>query len=772
MDAYIKENKKEIKNITDNYSSLNTNSTLNTEIIPMSNNKIDNLRNIFSKIITNQDPLNLKFKYFNRWKICQKKSNLRSIKIFKFENKRIKFDIPTESSKKNEEKKKLLEGKINIKLFERLVNKQNDKLKYFFEKWKILKYKNKSRNYNFKKREIKKIKILPKKKNPEILYPKKGDDIYNNIINILNKINKSKREKELLSVLTEIEDLEKNNNLKNYDSNDSINFEEGKNDNKLKNKISERAFKRIKNSIDKNDIKQKYFNRWKKLTTFTSKRNKSIKKINRIILTRKQKDPNLSDYDAKSYKTMDNINNLRIINKNEENELNNYVLPLYQKSDKIKKSHIKNTLLKILKSLEENKKDIQAPSTPFHDSSLSLNFIDINTDRSEEESYSNISMKSLSKRMHKRLLNAFVEKKDTKMAYFKRWKENAKLIEKKIIKRIVINKEEKKVILNRLMTSDIPLKNKKNEINNNIKYVKIDETFDKEINEQNPIKEKPQDIDKIDDSNNYLNNNSDLKELEKVEKNGNIDNNNNIINQNIKDKILLEKINNSEITPKKYGNSNHFRFSTDFNFDFDSSFEKPNKKKRYSATPGIYRMSFKKVFLTRSKTKNFSSNKKKSFNNPLKRIIKNADKKKLKKYFDIWKSYADKEHSDVSSDKEDEDAFEIIKINDIKFVNNNNKSNEKIINEENIYGDIKIKKSSLNGIYGHCCTENYINNKNKEESLYIYGNEKSKEISGNIQPHFSDFLKAMNFSIATFNLFTYYSQLHEILNQKMICQIK
>ena len=190
-----------------------------------------------------------------------------------------------------------------------------------------------------------------------------------------------------------------------------------------------------------------------------------------------------------------------------------------------------------------------------------------------------------------------------------------------------------------------------------------------------------------------------------------------------------------------------------------TSSEKDKKGERYSATPGRYRMSFKKVFLTRSKTKNPSSTKKKSFRNILRHIIKASEKKNLKKYFDIWKNIDNKENSDIFSDKEDENVLEIIKTNDLKIENRDNK--EILINEENVNVDKKIKNSCLNGIYGICDTEDFIFDKNMEEHISIYGNAKSKKISENIQPHFSDFLKAMNCSIATFNLFTYYSQLHD-----------
>ena len=739
--------------LTDNNSYLNTNSTNYSVIFTTPNKKINKFRNLFTKIINNEDPLNIKSKYFNRWKNSKKKSNLRSIKILKIESKKIQFDTPLESVKKNREKKKLLEGKININLFKRLLNKQNDKLKYFFEKWKNLKYKNKSRNYNFKKREIKKIKILPKKKNPDLLYPIKDDDIYNNIINLLNKINKSQREKVLLSVLDEIEELEKNNILNAYNSNDSIALEEEKKDNSLKNKISERTFKRIKNAIDKNDVKQKYFNRWKKLTIFRYKSNKSIKKINRIILTRKKKDSNTSDYDSKSYKTMDYINNIKLQNKDSENELNNYILPLYKQSDKLKKEQIKNAILKILKLLEETKKEIQTPSTPFNDSSFSFSFVDNNTDRSEEESFINASNKSLSRRMYRRLKTIF-DKKDIKMAYFKKWKENTQLNSKRYIIRKVLNKKDKQIFLKKLMESDIVSKNKKNDIDKNVINDDIDNN---KKEEQNSLKEpeQNQDKNKIESLNDYLYNKNDSSESENVDKDEINDNNTKKIE---KDKIKLEIIPNSEITPKKYRNSNNFKL-TDFNFDCQPSSEKDKKGERYSATPGRYRMSFKKVFLTRSKTKNSSSTKKKSFKNIFRHIIKTSEKRNLKKYFDIWKNIDNQENSDINGDKEDENVLEIIKTNDLKI--DNIKNNENLINEENLNEDKKVKNSCLNGIYGICDTEDFLFDNDKEEHISIYGNEKSKKISDNIQPHFSDFLKAMNCSIATFNLFTYYSQLHD-----------
>ena len=204
-------------------------------------------------------------------------------------------------------------------------------------------------NYNFIKRKIQKIKIIQKKKSSEIIYPKKNDDdIYNNIIKILNKIDISQRKNELLFTLSKIEDIEKNNYLKTYNSNNSIISEEeeknvinSKNVQDYKNKIKDRVYKRIKNALEKNDIKQKYFNRWKKSTIFFSKSSKSIKRLNRINLVGKEKDLNLSDYDEKSYKTTGNVININVQNREQENELDKYIIPLYKNGDKNKQKQIK-----------------------------------------------------------------------------------------------------------------------------------------------------------------------------------------------------------------------------------------------------------------------------------------------------------------------------------------------------------------------------------------------------------------------------------------------
>ena len=137
------------------------------------------------------------------------------------------------------------------------------------------------------------------------------------------------------------------------------------------------------------------------------------------------------------------------------------------------------------------------------------------------------------------------------------------------------------------------------------------------------------------------------------------------------------------------------------------------------------------------------------------------EQKNLKKYFNIWKNIDENSNSEEEDGKEN--ILEIIKTNEIKLVKSNNKNkNEEIeILDDKNKDEIKDKKSSLNGIYSLCYTEDFTKNKNKEEYISLYGNEKSKNINKNIEPHFTDFLKAMNFSIATFNLFTFYSQFHD-----------
>ena len=733
-----------VQEFNNNYISLNTNSTNNSETTT-NLNKNDKIKQIILKIINHDNSKNLKSKFFNKWKNIKKKSNLRSITIMKFGNKKIKFDAPTDSVKKNSENKNPLEGKININLLKRLINKQDDKLKYFFEKWKNLKYINKSRNYNIRKREIKKLKILPKKNSSGILNTKKDDDIYNNIIIILNKLDKSIRKKEILNLLKQIDELENIKELKTSNSNDIILLsKEGKEVTNLKNKITERTFKRFKNAIEKNDIKQKFFNKWKKLTMFKIKSNKSIRRINRIILTRKQKDLYLSDYDVKSYKTYDNI-----IDK--KNELNNYIIPLYKKSNRVEQNHIKNTILKILNLLEYSKIETATPSTPFNDSSLSFSFVDINTDKNEEESLTNRSNKSISRRIYQKLKMVF-EKKEIKMIYFERWRKKTKFNSKRNIKRIVLNKKEKDVILERFKSSNIFSRNKKNDIKSQkIKNAKSDEII---INEKSDIKKEEQNKNNFQGLSDYLNSDADFNDLDNYGKDDNLENK---INKFKKEKINFEKIRNSEITPKKYRNSNIFQFNTDFKIDNESSSEKLKKVERYSATPGRYKLNFKKVILTRSKTKN-SSCSKKSLNNRLIHIFKNNEKKYIRKYFDIWKNNNLNNLEDGSEKDDEDDVFEIIKTGYLKL--DNSKNAKSIINKEQD-NTIKNKNSSLNGIYGLCFTEDYITNHNKEEYISIYGNEKSKKISDNIQPHFSDFLKAMNCSIASFNLFTFYSQFHD-----------
>ena len=74
---------------------------------------------------------------------------------------------------------------------------------------------------------------------------------------------------------------------------------------------------------------------------------------------------------------------------------------------------------------------------------------------------------------------------------------------------------------------------------------------------------------------------------------------------------------------------------------------------------------------------------------------------------------------------------------------------------------IKIKKSysCLDGIYGYCYTEHYTNY--NYEFAPIYGNVETQDVSESIQPLFSVFLTNMNLSVAAFNLFTFYYQLHD-----------
>ena len=724
MDSEINSNQNQSKIKYENNISLNTISTNNSDIISSTKNN-----NIFKKLfelIKNRDIMKLKAKFFNIWKNAGKSENTLSLKIVKIQRKKLMFETPSKSSQKNNEKKSPI---VPIKPI----------------------------NYNFIKRKIQKIKIIQKKKSSEIIYPKKNDDdIYNNIIKILNKIDISQRKNELLFTLSKIEDIEKNNYLKTYNSNNSIISEEeeknvinSKNVQDYKNKIKDRVYKRIKNALEKNDIKQKYFNRWKKSTIFFSKSSKSIKRLNRINIVGKEKDLNLSDYDEKSYKTTGNMININVQNREQENELDKYILPLYKNGDKNKQKQIKNTLLEILKFFGNNKTELKAPTTPFNDSSFSYSIHDINTERSEEESLTNRSMLSISRRMHKKLKTIF-EKKDVKMAYFNRWKKNVKLKKK----RIILNKKDKENLMKRFLTSNIFSKSKKGEQPKNI-INKSDEII---INKNAPLKDIVENNNIIRNLNDYLNNNTDFSELEEYTENDKA-------NKDKKDNFKLETINNiigDKMTPKNSRKMNHMRFNTDNKLDFNTSLEQLNKMKRFSATPGRYRLSFIKVPLSRSKTKNSYSYVKTPIKKTLilKRILKILKKKNLKKYFDIWNCNTNLENSDNESDNEE--VLEIIKTNELKLENSNFKiETNKEVNFVEKINDIKGKNSCLNSIYGICYMEDSDNNKNKDECISLYGNNKSEKINDNIQPDFANFLKEMNSSIATFNLFNFYTQFHD-----------
>lgn len=743
MDAEIneqnKKNKSEILNKS-NFSSLISNSNNNSDIFLTKRKKLQNA--ILRYLSNNEDSLYLKSKYFYRWKNPQNNNSLFSIQILKFKPKRLKFTSTSfDSTKKNKDMRNLLKGKFVGNLLD-LYKRKNNEVKYFFEKWKNTTYINKSINYNFKK--IKKIKILPKLKSSDIIYPKSNDIIYNNIISILNKLDKSQRKKELLVLYQQIEDIERNNFLKEFKSNNCIISKDEKN---IKNKITQRALNRIKNAIQNTDIKQKYFNIWKKLTQFSNKSNKSIKRLNRIVFTRKKTEPNLNDSTIKSNNSMLS-----------ENELNDYVMSLYKKSDKTSQIHIKNVISDILKLYGENRSQINTPSTPFNDSSFSYSCYDINTERSEEESVTSTTMKkNISQRVNKRL-RRILERYDLKMAYFKKWKEIVKNKNKKIRKRLVLNKKEKESLMKKFISSNIFSRNKKFDINN-ISQDKNNNNNNNKISisvtEKIPSKEKDSNEKLVKNLNNYLNSNETFTELE-----GYADNNKD--EKDKKNKLELELLEVNDITPKKYRNTEHSRFKTDYKIDIENSFDKKNNISRSSATPGRYKMSFNKVIYHRNKTQNWeSSTSKKNLNRKLKYILKIFEQKNLKKYFNIWKNIDQNSGSEEEDDKED--ILEIIKTNEIKLVNSNNKNeNEKFktIKEKN-KDEIKDKKSSLNGIYSLCYTEDYTKNKNKEEYISLYGNEKSKNINQNIEPHFTDFLKAMNCSIATFNLFTFYSQFHD-----------
>ena len=744
MDAEIneqnKKNKSEILNKS-NFSSLISNSNNNSDIFLTKRKKLQNA--ILRYLSNNEDSLYLKSKYFYRWKNPQNNNSLFSIQILKFKPKRLKFTSTSfDSTKKNKDMRNLLKGKFVGNLLD-LYKRKNNEVKYFFEKWKNTTYINKSINYNFKK--IKKIKILPKLKSSDIIYPKSNDIIYNNIISILNKLDKSQRKKELLVLYQQIEDIERNNFLKEFKSNNSIISKDEKN---IKNKITQRALNRIKNAIQNTDIKQKYFNIWKKLTQFSNKSNKSIKRLNRIVFTRKKTEPNLNDSTIKSNNSMLS-----------ENELNDYVLSLYKKSDKNSQIHLKNVISDILRLYGENRSQINTPSTPFNDSSFSYSCYDINTERSEEESVTSTTMKkNISERMNKRL-RRILERYDLKTAYFKKWKEIVKNKNKKIRKRLVLNKKEKESLMKKFISSNIFSRNKKFDINNTSQDKNNNNNNNNKISisvtEKIPSKEKDSNEKLVKNLNNYLNSNEAFSELE-----GYADNNKD--EKVKKNKLELDLLEVNDITPKKYRNTEHSRFKTDYKIDIENSFDKKNNISRSSATPGRYKMSFNKVIYHRNKTQNWeSSTSKKNLNRKLKYILKIFEQKNLKKYFNIWKNIDQNSGSEEEDDKED--ILEIIKTNEIKLVKSNNKNeNEKFktIKEKN-KDEIKDKKSSLNGIYSLCYTEDYTKNKNKEEYISLYGNEKSKNINQNIEPHFTDFLKAMNCSIATFNLFTFYSQFHD-----------
>ena len=318
--------------------------------------------------------------------------------------------------------------------------------------------------------------------------------------------------------------------------------------------------------------------------------------------------------------------------------------------------------------------------------------------------------------------------------------------------------EEKPYITKKIKTSDnFSKKEKIVSTNKNIKKVKRGEIFNNnnEIIKENIIKEEEQkNKKKIENSNDFLNIKDNFNELQNID-NDEIKGH----ESNEKEKNKIEKLIKSE-KPKKSRNANSFAFSSNFNFDFEPPSEKNIKDQRRSINFGVYRMNFKKVVLKKSKKNIASSIKKRTYRKIFKHLIKNIENKSIKKYFNLWKNIDNIYDSDKYSDNDDEDLLEIIKTNEIKFINRNNKQNNIKTNEKKV-NEKKNKKSCLNGIYGLCFTQDFINNKNKEEYVSIYGNEKSKEISDNIQPHFSNFLKAINCSIATFNLFTYYTQFHD-----------
>ena len=254
-------------------------------------------------------------------------------------------DINIEKQKENSEKNKF-EKKINVELLKRLINKQNDTLKYFFLKWKKFNYLNKKSNFHINKRQVKKIKFLPKDKSPDFFQKKKSkDELYNNMINILQKYDKSQKIKILSSLLIKFDDNNKNdapektdNDLINYllplynegdktkkndikkiileilksledkkmtksnpstpfnDSSFSFSFADINNNDKseedsitnssMKN-MSIKLYKRLRDIIQKNDAKKVYFDRWKENTNLNNYKKIVIK---RIILNKKEKD--------------------------------------------------------------------------------------------------------------------------------------------------------------------------------------------------------------------------------------------------------------------------------------------------------------------------------------------------------------------------------------------------------------------------------------------------------------------------------------------------
>ena len=80
----------------------------------------------------------------------------------------------------------------------------------------------------------------------------------------------------------------------------------------------------------------------------------------------------------------------------------------------------------------------------------------------------------------------------------------------------------------------------------------------------------------------------------------------------------------------------------------------------------------------------------------------------------------------------------------------------------NYWFKVSAKKpnSFLNGIYGYCYFDHYT------DQVYfftpIHGKFEFGATPESIQPVFSDFLRKVHLSVAAFNLFTFYSQLHDI----------